>query len=261
MANEDLKKLVLIGSIVFLLAPFALIIYLLVNNQRKKRFFEKKLLLRESYEAEIVKTHSEVREENLKTMGADLQDNIAQLLSLASLTLNSIDIEEKTRALIKIETAQAIIAQSLKELKALDQLIQSDPLVNLGLVKDIENYINWIKKSGRFEVIFSSEGETPKLPDQNINLFIFRMLQEILKNIILHSQAKVIKIKIHFDPSQYRMEIEDNGIGFNVEENLYDLPGMGLKNIQKRVKILGGRLIIKSNLGMGTIINIFIPYP
>ena len=261
MGINEAKDLIIITSIIFLTAPIAIVTYILVYNQKKRKFFEEKDLLKKKFEEEILKTQSEVREQTLQTIGADLHDNIGQLLSLSSLTLHSINLEDKNRATIKIDTAQAIITQAIKEMRALGQFIQGDNLVNLGLVKAIENQLGWVEKSGRFEVEFIRDGEAPSLTHHGKDLFIFRMIQEILNNIIKHSQAKKIKIKIRFSDKAFQLYMEDNGIGFDLDENFKDLPGMGLKNIDKRVEILGGNFNILSNLGKGTIINIFIPYP
>jgi signal transduction histidine kinase len=261
MENQKIKFIVLFTILIFLLAPIAIIIYIIVNNQKKRKFFEEKNQMKQAYETEIIKTKSEVREETLQTVGGDLHDNIGQLLSLTSLTLHSIDMEERERTQVKIDTAQAIIAQAIKEMRILGQLIQGDQLVNLGLVKAIQDLCHWIEKTGRFQIQFLIQGEIPNENNHSKDLFLFRISQEILNNIIRHSQAKEIKIKLAYENSLLNLEIMDDGIGFNVEEQLYDLPGMGLKNIDKRVEIMGGKLNIVSHLGKGVIINIFITYP
>ena len=86
-------------------------------------------------------------------------------------------------------------------------------------------------------------------------------MQEILNNIIKHAQASLISIKLEYLNEQLKLEIVDNGIGFNTENLPAGQRGMGIQNIQKRAGIIGGEAIIKSNEGSGVCVSIFIPYP
>ncbi|MGZ3836128.1 MAG: sensor histidine kinase, partial [Mucilaginibacter sp.] len=90
---------------------------------------------------------------------------------------------------------------------------------------------------------------------------LFRILQEVLNNIIKHSNATQVDIILEYKTAAIDLQVIDNGAGFD----LYKLPegqkGMGLRNIQKRGEIVGGEVFIQSQPGQGTCIDIFIPYP
>jgi len=110
-------------------------------------------------------------------------------------------------------------------------------------------------------VNYSVEGERPAQNNPDKDLIIFRILQEVFNNIIKHSKAKEITIKLEYSGPGVRLQIMDNGIGFNVIDLPEEQKGMGLMNIQKRAEIVGGEVFIQSQPGEGTFVDIFIPYP
>ena len=105
MANEEIRNIVIETTTIFLIAPAFLVAYIFIYNRRKKRHIEEKEMMKLTFETELFKTQYEVQEQTMQTIGADLHDNIGQLLSLTSLTLNSIELNNKTKAQQKIDAA------------------------------------------------------------------------------------------------------------------------------------------------------------
>jgi len=261
MVNNDITELIIITTLIFLIAPAFLVIYIFIYNQRKKRHIEEKELMKLTFETELIKTQMEIREQTMQTIGADLHDNIGQLLSLTSLTLNSVQLEETEKAQQKIDAALDLTKRSIKEMRLLGKLLQGEQLIALGLPEAIRQEINWIEKSGQYEVVYIVEGDQPEQNNPDKDLILFRILQEVFNNIIKHSKAKEISIKLSYIETGVRLQIIDNGAGFNVSELPEEQKGMGLMNIQKRAEIVGGEIFIQSQPGEGTCIDIFIPYP
>jgi two-component system NarL family sensor kinase len=261
MVNNDIRGLVLITTLVFLIAPTSILIYISVYNRRKKRHIEEKALMQLTFDAEITKTQLEVQEQTMQTIGADLHDNIGQLLSLTSLTLNSIELENAPKARQKIDAAIDLTVRSIKELRLLGKLLQGDQLVVMGLSEAISHEITWIEKSGHYKVIYTNDGEMPAANSPDKDLILFRILQEILNNIIKHAKATEINIKLDYQEAILQLQVSDNGIGFNSENLPTEQCGMGLRNIQKRAGIIGGEATVLSSPDEGTTITVFIPYP
>ena len=259
MANDDLTGLILITTLVFLIAPICIIVYVSIFLRRKKRHIEEKEWMKLAFEAELIKTYLEVQEQTMQTIGSDLHDNIGQLLSLTSLTLNSINLKDDLKAKEKIEAAIDLTAQSIKELRQLAKLVQGDQLILLGLSKAIQHEINWMEKSGEYHVSYS-QVESPTKADPDKDLILFRILQEILNNIIKHSRATIIEIELNYLNGVLQLHVADNGVGFNADGLPAEQRGMGLHNIRKRAIIVGGSVDINTAIGEGTIIDIFIPY-
>lgn len=261
MANNDLKELILITTLIFLLAPVFILLYVLVYNRRKAKHAEEKVQMKLTFDAEIVKTQLEVQEQTMQNIGADLHDNIGQLLSLSSLTLNSIKLDDQAKAQQKIDAAIDLTGRSIKEMRLLGKLLQGDQLMGVGLSEAICNQINWMEKSGKYQVNYVHEGEPPVSSNLDKDLIIFRILQEVMNNIIKHSLATRIDIKLAYIGQNMQLAIDDNGVGFDAGKLPAAQMGMGLQNMNKRAKIVGGEVVIKSQPNQGTQINVIIPYP
>ncbi len=260
MANH-IQELILIATLIFLLAPVFVILYILVYNRRKIKHIEEKEQMKLAFDAEIVKTQLEVQEQTMQNIGADLHDNIGQLLSLSSLTLSSIQLDDLTKAREKIDAAIDLTGRSIKEMRLLGKLLQGDQLLGVGLSEAICHEINWIEKSGKYQVDYLHEGEMPATSNLDKDLILFRILQEVMNNIIKHSFATKINIKLAYIAQNMELHIDDNGVGFDALSLHAAHNGMGLQNMQKRARIVGGEVTIWSLQNEGTRISVIIPYP
>ena len=107
------------------------------------------------------------------------------------------------------------------------------------------------------------EGETYRLAGQK-EIVLFRVVQEILSNILKHAQAKYIKVSLQFAPTQFSLTVQDDGKGFDYEAVLgreMSKSGAGLRNIQRRTEMLGGTCTFKTSVGEGTAVEIQMPMP
>jgi two-component system NarL family sensor kinase len=260
MADQEIPSVVAITAI-FLIAPVFIVVYILNYNNRKKRHILEKQQMQLFFESEIAKTQLEVQEQTMQTIGADLHDNIGQLLSLTSLTLNSIELDNEAKARQKIDDSIDLTLCSIKEMRLLGHLLQGGQLVAIGLVEAIRQLVNWMERSGRFEIIYTAGDEIAANRNEDKDLIIFRITQEIFNNIIKHAAATEITIDLDYEVGKLELRIADNGIGFVADEEPLAKHGMGLQNIRKRAGIIGGEAVIASNAGQGTKIIVSIPYP
>jgi two-component system NarL family sensor kinase len=263
MQQTNQQIIATIVAVVILLITIGIIVLLLAvyYTNAKKRLLKEKEVLKTTYEKTILQLRIEVQEQTMQTIGADLHDNIGQLLSLTSLTLSSVELKDLAKAQQKIDSARDLTIQSIKEMRLLGKLLQGDQLISMGLAEAIHYEISWIEKSGKYEVFYTEAGEKPEHSNHDKDLILFRILQEVLNNIIKHSFANQINIKLEYTACGVDLQIIDNGAGFDLFQLPNDQTGMGLHNIRTRAEIVGGEVIIKSEPGEGTCIAIYIPYP
>ncbi len=261
MGSQEVKNLILIVTAIFLIAPIFIVLYIFVYNNRKKRHILEKQQMQLSFESEIAKTQLEVQEQTMQTIGAELHDNIGQLLSLTSLTLSSVELNNKAKARQKIDDSIDLTLRSIREMRLLGHLLQGDQLVAVGLVEAIRQLVSWMERSGRFEIVYTAGDEIAANRNADRDLIIFRITQEIFNNIIKHAAATEISIDLDYAEGLLELRIADNGVGFAAEEAPLARHGMGLQNIRKRAGIIGGEAAITSNVGHGTQIIVSIPYP
>jgi signal transduction histidine kinase len=173
--------------------------------------------------------------------------------------LNSLKINNDEKANETILKTSKLTDETIVEVRNISHNLIPEEL-NLGLVKAIEEIAERIKATAEVDVILHINEVNQDL--QNINLAkqlsIYRIVQEILSNMLKHAKATVINIDISYQNQKIRLEINDNGKGFNTQ-NLTSNEGIGWKNIIARAKILSGELIIKSQPSVGTKIQLYIP--
>lgn len=258
--QESLYAAVLITALVFLLVAGGLILLVVVYNGKRKRHLEEKTAMQAEFERELLKTQMEIREQTMQTIGADLHDNIGQLLSLTSLTLNSIADSDPEKSRKKVDTAIELTGRSIRELRMLGRLLQGEQLSRLGLMQAVEYELGWFRKAGQLEIDFDCQGLQLPAPIPEKDLMVFRMLQEALNNSVKHARATAMRVELAFAGGSLQVEVQDNGIGFIVADALREQTGMGLQTMDKRAKMIGGQIDIESIPGVGTSVRIIIPY-
>jgi two-component system NarL family sensor kinase len=261
MANTNINSLIILTTIIFLIAPAFIVVYIFIYNQRKKRHIEEKKMMQLTFASELTKTQLEVQEQTMQTIGADLHDNIGQLLSLTSLTLNSIELDNKAKARQKIDDSIDLTLRSIKEMRLLGHLLQGDQLMAVGLVQAVRQLVSWMERSGKYEIVYTAGDEIPANSNADKDLIIFRITQEVFNNIIKHAAATKITVDLDYAEGMLKLGIGDNGVGFVAGDAPALQHGMGLQNIRKRAGIIGGEAAIASNVGQGTQIIVSIPYP
>lgn len=261
---EDQRKIyiaIITTTVIFLMVSLGLILLVVLYNQRKKKYIEEKAQMQQTFTAELLKTQLEVQEQTMQTIGADLHDNIGQLLSLTALTLGSVEFEDINKAQRKINSALDLNSRSIKELRLLGKLLQGEQLISQGLPEAISQEIAWMEKAGQYQINYTVEDLVDKNSNPDKDLLVFRILQEIMNNIIKHAFATQINIKLHCREKNLHLTVEDNGVGFLTDDVPGKQEGMGLHNIRKRAALMGGEIKVKSKPGSGTFIELNIPYP
>jgi two-component system NarL family sensor kinase len=258
MHHQDPETLIILTliSVFFLLLIVAIILTALLYHSRKRRH----MLEVANFQNVLLESQWEAKEQTMQTIGADLHDNIGQLLSLIALMLGSVEAEEGTRIQQKVDAALELTTQSLTELRLLGKLMHGEQLLASSLCEAIEKVINWIAKSGKYQVNLQC-GPLPKPMNHNKDLIIFRVVQETLTNIVKHALATEINIEILSESESLNIVIADNGVGFELSEVRDVQKGMGLFNLHKRIKAIGGEVNIKTSTGMGSTVEIIVPYP
>ncbi|MFC0515131.1 sensor histidine kinase [Mucilaginibacter angelicae] len=253
--QEIINSIGLISVFFILLVSIVIITAVLYHN--RKRMHKIDLA---SFENLLLRSQYEVQEHTMQTIGADLHDNIGQLLSLISLTLSTVEISKTEKAQEKIGTALDLTNRSIKDMRQLGKLLQGDQLISAGLNEAILYQIAWLERTGKFDVQYL-KGDLPDIPNQDKDLIIFRILQEAINNIVKHAKAKTIVIMLDYLQNSIKLSVTDDGKGFNFEINNLASAGMGLKNIVKRAAAIRAELKIDSSPGAGTKITLYIPYP
>jgi signal transduction histidine kinase len=250
---------IVITIVVFLIAGFFIVILVAYINQRKKKHIEEKQTMKLNFQQELLKSQLEIQEQTLKNISQEIHDNIGQVLSLAKLNLGTADITKPENAQQKIDDSKNLVAKAIQDLRDLSKSLNTDYVSEMGLARSIEYEMEMIKKTGSFEIDFQIEGQVQKLETQK-ELILFRIVQEVLNNIMRHSKATCIEVKLDYMPDSFSMQIADNGEGFDLtalhENSKF---GLGIRNMHNRAQLIGSDFNIASTITKGTTVTISVP--
>jgi signal transduction histidine kinase len=255
--NYQLVAGIVITISVLLLAGFFIFTLVIYSNRRKKKFIEEKQLMQALFTQQLLQSQLEMQEQTFNTISSEIHDNVGQILSLAKVQLNIIDQSETLdRALLT--NAKESVGKALADLRDIAKSLNSER-IKLSSLHEIVEYE--LQRIGQLKVMTTSlktNGETRNLQEQK-KLIIFRIIQESLQNIIKHSGAKNIEVCFNYENDTLKIEVTDNGIGFD-KTMIEKGNGLGLQNIISRAALIGGVADINSSPGKGTVITIISPY-
>ncbi|MES2377022.1 MAG: sensor histidine kinase [Bacteroidota bacterium] len=246
---DNIKQIILLSTLIFLLAPLSIVIYISKYSRRKKKHIEEKAQMKAAFESELLKTRFEIQEETLNHISREIHDNITQVLSFVKLNLaltGKLTEEDKAA---KIKESRELIAQTIYDLRDLSKSLSFEHISAKGLVKTIEMEAERINKSGIIAVSFSVAGSIYDLGEQP-ELLLFRIFQESVNNTLKHANAKHVSISLQYSDQMFNLTVADDGDGFSTEV-LGGKRGLGLKNIETRAALIGGTVIINSTPGNG----------
>ena len=213
--------------------------------------------LKLDHEKEILTTQLEIQEQTFQTISREIHDNINLSLTLAKLNLNTLDFSNKRKLYNKVDASIKLLSYSIVDLNNISRGLNSTLVVQQGLVNAIENEIELINKTGVFITKYQLTG-VPHYMEEEKELIIFRIIQEAFNNIIKHSNATLAKLNLHYHSDRLEITVQDNGIGFDIEEASNSLRA-GLKNIQTRIKMLHGAFTVSSKPGHGSTLIFTVP--
>ncbi|HNR19151.1 MAG TPA: sensor histidine kinase [Bacteroidia bacterium] len=202
----------------------------------------------------------DAEEKERQRIGKDLHDGVGQLLSAARMNVTNLEnifLHQPVQQQINFKNAVDLIDESVKEVRAISHNMMPNMLIKSGLVKAVREFIDKISSTGKLKIELQTIGLDQRL-NLNTENILFRVLQEIVNNIIKHARATEVSIQLIRHDNEMVLMVEDNGVGFDAKKiRMFD--GIGLKNIQSRVEYLNGTVDFDSQPGKGTTVNIQVP--
>lgn len=195
--------------------------------------------------------------EERNRLARDLHDSAKQQAFAAAAQISAarkLMPKDPGAAETRIEEAERLIDDLRKELTILIKELRPAALEDKGLASAIRAYADpWSRQNGiELEVNIQHERQLPL----DVEQMIFRMIQEALANIARHSQAGSAAIGLAFNKLDITCTINDDGIGFDPNENP---SGFGIRSMQERAKSLGSAVTLESTPGNGTRISFTVP--
>jgi two-component system sensor histidine kinase UhpB len=204
------------------------------------------------------------QEEERKRIARLLHDDTAQSISTLIIHLEQIEnslSEAQSDLRERIKKERLLATEILEELRKNIWDLRPSILDDLGLAPAIRWYARTKLKEQHIQVEFQFNDETKPLGGPN-EILLFRIMQEAVSNILHHSKASKVAIRLCQDGNQICFEVEDNGLGFDVSETeglAFSRKQFGLLGIRERTSLVGGSFEVQSSPGTGTHLYVCVP--
>jgi signal transduction histidine kinase len=207
---------------------------------------------------------TKAQEEERKRIARELHDDTIQSLVVLSRQLEDAasggkGMPEDKRLLL--ESLRQQTTSIMDGVRRLTQDLRPSTLDRLGLLAGLEWLANDVARYSGVAVKVGVLGTGRRLP-ADVELTLFRIAQEALRNMWRHAQATEAEVAVDFQESKVAMAIRDNGRGFDVPTSVGDLTRygkLGLTGMQERARLLGGNVTFESEPGRGTTVRVEIP--
>lgn len=259
--NQEIYFVLIIGIILGLLLVGFIVTILFLYQRRQQRQEQEMEKIKDMYEKEALRSQLEIQENTFKTIAQELHDNIGQMLSVTKLSLSLLPIEKDHQAFGPLQTSREVLNKAILDLSNLTKGLHTDRIAQIGLAESIRFELLALKNAGILQVQFHQEGTEVEFNEQK-SIFLFRIFQEALNNILKHANATKVVVNLDYQENLFSLEMKDNGAGFNVSEkkqSATSYSGVGLKSMVNRAKLIGADLTMKSEPGKGTTILIELP--
>lgn len=224
---------------------------------RRKNIHKQKLQqeridnLQQKMEIERLNATIDGEEKERTRIARELHDGIGALLTGAKMNFELVKKSSQYEHNTDFIEGIKLLEETASGLRETAHNIMPEVLMQEGLSNAVRSFCERMTGKGGTAISFQTLGSFEKM-DPGFNLPVYRIIQELIQNIRKHARASTALVQMNFhEDGGLDITVEDDGVGMDVSKTNKS-NGMGLKNIQERVKQLGGRIDINSSIGKGT---------
>ena len=213
---------------------------------------------------ELYKRVVAAQESERQRIARELHDETGQALTAIGLGLRGLTGSMRTanmeRAKQNLHQLEVLTAHSLDELQRLIADLRPSHLDDLGLSSALRWYANTLQERIKLDIHVEIEGDEREVASP-VKIALFRIAQEALTNVVKHAQAKSVKVYLTYAEKSVKIRVTDNGRGFDMgAASSAKRVSWGLKGMEERTSLLGGKFEVQSRPGGGTTVEVSIPY-
>jgi PAS domain S-box-containing protein len=230
---------------------------IIINNKNCRSVIAIDVTEKSQYENKMTRAIIKTQEDERYEIGGELHDNVCQILAASQISLGMLNYsvpEERSRLL---ERCKDHIKMALDEIRNLSHRLAPAFFDNSNLDEAFETLFDTFNLNEHTRVVLHFDNSVKKYPlSMEVQLNLYRILQEGLRNILKYAQATIIEVDVLIYNGKLKMQIKDNGVGFDTGTAKN---GIGLSNMKRRAELFSGKFEIKSSPGTGCSIIVEIP--
>jgi len=248
-----------LGIGISLVVLLIIILILFRMRARKNRIIAAQKIQKLEDEKKLMAARSVLvgQEKERERIARELHDGIGVLLSTASIHFSSVESKTDTETGKMLKKANQLLKEAGKEVRQISHNMMPGVLSKFGLKEAIEDLFEEIEETGKIEIDLDLTCGEERLPE-NMEIMIYRIIQEMINNTLKHAKASKIELFISRGEDEIIIDFSDDGIGFE-EPKLPQEKNLGLSGIRSRVEYLGGNIELTSKPGEGTHYSINLP--
>lgn len=227
-----------------------------------RKLAEKKLITYRNKLRSLASEISLAEERERRRIAAELHDRIGQALAITRIKLDALRESATTRDLIiDMDEIRALIDQTIHDTRSLTIELSPPILYELGFEAAVDWLAEQTHKRHGIEMVFETDS-VPKPLRDDVRVVLFKVVQELIFNVVKHAKAHTAKISLRRDGERIRIVVEDDGVGFDMSEKIHSIGEngcFGLFSIRERLESFGGRLEVVTEPGEGTQVIIVTP--
>lgn len=234
----------------------------LMEEMAERRRAQEELMESKKQLRELTGHLQDVREEERRRIAREIHDELGQILTVGRIDLTRLSsrLEEPKENLQRyITDLIAILEQASDTARSISENLRPGMLDLLGLGPALEHHVKRFQESTDIECALKMENEGEFNIDDHVATVAFRIVQEALTNVARYADATQVKISVSDLGKELIIIVQDNGIGMS-EENTDKKASFGILGMKERTKMLGGTLLIESDIGRGVRIEVSLPH-
>jgi len=248
--HANVSVVLFFGTIGMLALTIGLIIFIIFHQRKVIKYQMTLQKLEYEQQKMLLNASIKLQEEERQRIAADLHDDAGPLLATARLYLNENLVNmDKTTQLQSIYNAKQIIDDTIQLIRNISHSLMPPTLKNFGLESAVNDTFQKISGSGNLNASSRFHDYKERLPTDS-ELIVFRVIQELINNILKHSNASFIHLTQNTNGNKFYIRMHHDGKGMtqaDFERLTKSSSGLGLKNIQSRLKVLQGRIFFEKD--------------
>jgi signal transduction histidine kinase len=202
------------------------------------------------------------QEQERKRIAEDLHDEVGAQLSVLKLNLGGLQPLLKTGngEVERLKETKDFTDTIIQQLRFISQSLHPQALENLGLSHALDSFCNLMNKNKQVQITFkTNDNGQAQAIDKDKALNIYRVVQELINNILKHAQATTVTITYQHTPNQLILTVADDGNGAlvnSLQQSRKKTGSLGLKNIESRLNIINGNINFTPGTPKGTLATI-----
>jgi two-component system, NarL family, sensor kinase len=249
--GSSVSMVLFFGTIGMLALTIGLIVFIIFHQRKVIRYQLRLQRMEQDQQKMLLNASIRLQEEERQRIAADLHDDAGPLLATARLYLNENLVNlDKTTQLQSIYNAKQIIDDTIQLIRNISHSLMPPTLKNFGLESAVNDLFQKISGSGSMNASSRFHDYRERMQSEN-ELIIFRVIQELVNNILKHSNASFIHLTQNISGDQFFIRLHHDGRGITQADfdklNKSNV-GLGLKNIQSRLKVLHGKIFFEKDM-------------